>query len=79
MDGHGKPTDVNHAADPPMENPDYRPYLTEDGKPTADLSEAEKVTDPNYSMSISKLKTKIGEVYVAINTASAVVKSGDTW
>ena len=48
--------------------------FTEDGKPTADLTEAQKVTDPNYNMSITKLKNKIGEVYVAINKASAVVK-----
>ena len=78
LDKDGNPTDAAHAAEQPMANPDYKPYLTEDGKPTADLSEAEKVTDPNYSMYISKLKNKIGEVYVAINKASAVVKSGDT-
>ena len=78
LDENGNPTDVNHAAEQPRANPNYKPYLTEDGKPTADLSEAEKVTDPNYNMSITKLKNKIGEVYVAINKASAVVKSGDT-
>lgn len=78
LDENGNPTDVNHAAEQPRANPNYKPYLTEDGKPTADLTEAQKVTDPNYSMSISKLKNKIGEVYVAINKASAVVKSGDT-
>lgn len=78
LDENGNPTDVNHAAEQPRANPDYKPYLTEDGKPTADLTEAQKVTDPNYNMSISKLKNKIGEVYVAINKASAVVKSGDT-
>ena len=78
LDENGNPTDVNHAAEQPRANPDYKPYLTEDGKPTADLTEAQKVTDPNYNMSITKLKNKIGEVYVAINKASAVVKSGDT-
>lgn len=78
LDENGNPTDVNHAAEQPMANPAYKPYLTEDGKPTADLTEAQKVTDPNYNMSITKLKNKIGEVYVAINKASAVVKSGDT-
>lgn len=59
-------------------NPDYKPYLTENGKPTADPAEAKKVTDPNYSMTITKLKNKIGEVYVAMNKGSAVPKSGET-
>lgn len=78
LDKNGNPTDAANAAEQPMANPAYKPYLTEDGKPTADLAEAKKVTDPNYSMSISKLRNKIGEIYVAINKSSAVPKSGDT-
>ena len=50
----------------PMPNPGYVPYLTADGKPTANLADAQKVYDPNYSMSITKLKNKVGEIYVAI-------------
>ncbi len=77
LDEDGNPTDAAHAAKQPMANPDYKPYLTEDGKPTADLAEAEKVTDSNYNMSITKLKNKIGEVYVAMNKGSPTAVSGE--
>lgn len=61
----------------PMPNPGYVPYLTADGKPTANLADAQKGYDPNYSMSITKLKNKVGEIYVAIDKGTAKPISGD--
>jgi len=60
----------------PMANPDYLPYETAEGKPTANLSEAKKVNDPNYSMTVSELRNKIGEIYVAINKGTVKPVSG---
>lgn len=76
LDANGKPTDAAHAAEKPVANPNYKPYLTADGQPTANLADAEKVYDSNYSMSITKLKNKIGEVYVAIDKGTAKPVSG---
>lgn len=72
----GKPTDEAHAAEEPRANDDYQPYLTEDGKPTNDILKAKKVVDPNYNMSITKLKNSINEVYVAINRGTVKGVSG---
>ena len=72
----GKPTDEAHAAKEPRANDDYQPYLTEDGKPTNDILKAKKVVDPNYNMSITKLKNSINEVYVAINRGTVKGVSG---
>lgn len=58
-------------------NPAYMPYLTADGKPTAKLADAQKVYDSNYSMSITKLKNKNGEIYVAIDKGTVKPISGD--
>lgn len=77
LDANGNPTGADNAAEEPMANPAYMPYLTADGKPTAELSEAQKVTDPNYSMTITELKNKIGEVYVAMDKGTPVAVSGD--
>ncbi|WP_325200119.1 FlgK family flagellar hook-associated protein [Oscillibacter sp.] len=77
LDANGNPTDAAHAAEKPMANSAYMPYLTEDGKPTASLAEAKKVTDPNYNMTITKLKNKLGEVYVAMDKGSPAAVSGD--
>ncbi|MCI8970098.1 MAG: hypothetical protein HFF99_01420 [Oscillibacter sp.] len=61
----------------PMANAGYLPYLTAEGKPTAVLSEAKKVNDDNYSLSITSLKDKIGEVYIAINKGTVIAIDGD--
>ena len=74
LDESGQPTDEAHAA--PRANKDYQPYLTEDGKPTNDILKAKKVVDPNYNMSITKLKNSINEVYVAINRGTVKGVSG---
>ncbi|MCI9578361.1 MAG: hypothetical protein HFF98_05895 [Oscillibacter sp.] len=61
----------------PMANAGYLPYLTAEGKPTAVLSEAKKVNDDNYNLSITSLKDKIGEVYIAINKGTVIAIDGD--
>ena len=73
-------TEAEATTDPdgkPMANAGYLPYLTAEGKPTAVLSEAKKVNDDNYNLSITSLKDKIGEVYIAINKGTVIAIDGD--
>nr|WP_325212081.1 hypothetical protein [uncultured Oscillibacter sp.] len=72
----GKPTDLLHAAEGPKANAGYLPYLTEEGKPTAELKEAQKITDPNYNMIITTLKNKVGELHTAITKGDVKVVQG---
>ncbi len=46
LNADGNPTDEAHAAERPMMNTGYAPYLDAAGKPTADLADAQMVNDP---------------------------------
>lgn len=74
-DGTGT-NNKNLAYKEPTANPAYKPYLTPEGTPTASLKEAKKYLDPNYSMTVTELTNKIGEVYVAINKGTGRTVSG---
>lgn len=78
LDKDGRPTDLANADQKPVANPNYKPYLTAEGEPTADLKEAKKYLDPNYSMTVTELTNKIGELYVAIDKGTGRAISGDT-
>ncbi len=49
-------TDANDALWVPVENPDYLPYLSADGKPTKDPDEARLVNNPDFDMTVSELR-----------------------
>ena len=67
----------NLAKKEPVLNPDYKPYLNEKGEPTAELDEAQMMDHPNYSMTVTELKNKKGDLYVGGKSYAAQSIKGD--
>ena len=77
LDADGNPTeDETKAANAKVPNPDYKPYLNSKGVPTADVEEARMVDSPNYNITVSELRNKVGTLHY-VTTKSPEVKLTD--